>query len=59
MATINVATSQNLTAVTYATGDIINVQDGATLTINSSRRCGPSSTSSAKAALASALAAAW
>ena len=35
MATINVATSQNLTAVTYATGDIINVQDGVTLTINS------------------------
>ena len=35
MATINVATSQNLSAVTYATGDIINVQDGATLTINS------------------------
>ena len=35
MATINVATSQNLTAVTYATGDTINVQDGATLTINS------------------------
>jgi len=35
MATINVATSQNLSAVTYATGDIINVQDGVTLTINS------------------------
>lgn len=35
MATVNVATSQNLTAVTYAQGDIINVQDGVTLTINS------------------------
>jgi hypothetical protein len=35
MATINVATSQNLTAVTYATGDTINVNDGVTLTINS------------------------
>lgn len=35
MATINVATSQNLSAVTYAQGDIINVQDGVTLTINS------------------------
>jgi hypothetical protein len=35
MATVNVSTSQNLTAVTYATGDIINVQDGVTLTINS------------------------
>jgi hypothetical protein len=35
MATINVATSQNLTAVTYAQDDIINVQDGVTLTINS------------------------
>ena len=35
MATINVATSQNLSAATYATGDIINVLDGVTLTINS------------------------
>jgi hypothetical protein len=35
MATINVASSQNLTAVTYAQDDIINVQDGVTLTINS------------------------
>ena len=35
MATINVATSQNLSAVTYATGDTINVNDGVTLTINS------------------------
>ena len=35
MATINVATSQNLTAVTYAQDDIINVLDGATLTVNS------------------------
>lgn len=35
MATINVATSQNLSAVSYAQGDIINVQDGVTLTINS------------------------
>ena len=35
MATINVATSQNLSAVTYATGDTINVLDGVTLTINS------------------------
>ena len=35
MATINVATSQNLTAVTYALGDTINVNDGVTLTINS------------------------
>ena len=35
MATVNVATSQNLTAVTYAQGDIINVQDGVTLTVNS------------------------
>lgn len=35
MATVNVASSQNLTAVTYAQGDIINVQDGVTLTINS------------------------
>lgn len=35
MATVNVSTSQNLTAVTYAQDDIINVQDGVTLTINS------------------------
>ena len=35
MATINVATSQNLTAVTYAQDDIINVLDDVTLTINS------------------------
>lgn len=35
MATINVATSQNLTAVTYAQDDIINVLDGVTLTIDS------------------------
>lgn len=35
MATINVASSQNLSAVTYAQDDIINVQDGVTLTINS------------------------
>lgn len=35
MATVNVSTSQNLTAVTYAQGDTINVQDGVTLTINS------------------------
>ena len=35
MATINVATSQNLSAVTYAQDDIINVLDGVTLTINS------------------------
>ena len=35
MATVNVATSQNLTAVTYAQGDTINVQNGATLTIDS------------------------
>ena len=35
MATINVATSQNLAAVTYAQDDIINVLDGVTLTINS------------------------
>lgn len=35
MATVNVASSQNLTAVTYAQGDTINVQDGVTLTINS------------------------
>ena len=36
MATIQVSTSQNLTAVTYAAGDTINVNDGVTLTINSS-----------------------
>jgi len=35
MATINVATSSNLSAVTYAQDDIINVQDDVTLTINS------------------------
>jgi len=35
MATVNVATSQNLTAVTYAQDDIVNVLDGATLTVNS------------------------
>jgi hypothetical protein len=35
MPTINVATSQNLSAVTYAQDDIINVLDGVTLTINS------------------------
>jgi len=35
MATITVATSQNLTAVTYAQDDIINVLDGVTLTVNS------------------------
>jgi hypothetical protein len=35
MATIDVASSQNLTAVTYAQDDIINVLDGVTLTINS------------------------
>jgi len=35
MATIDVTTSRNLTAVTYATGDTINVLDGVTLTINS------------------------
>ena len=35
MATINVTTSQNLSAVTYAQDDIINVLDGVTLTINS------------------------
>jgi hypothetical protein len=35
MATINVATSQNLSAVTYTQGDTINVLDGVTLTINS------------------------
>lgn len=35
MAIIGVTTSQNLTAVTYALGDTINVLDGVTLTINS------------------------
>jgi hypothetical protein len=35
MATINVATSQNISALTYAVGDTINVNDGVTLTINS------------------------
>ena len=35
MATIDVTTSRNLTAVTYAQDDIINVLDGVTLTINS------------------------
>ena len=35
MATIDVTTSQNLTAVTYAQDDIINVLDAVTLTINS------------------------
>jgi hypothetical protein len=35
MATINVTTSQNLSAVTYAQDDIINVLDGVTLTVNS------------------------
>jgi len=35
MATIDVTTSQNLTAVTYAQDDIINVLDGVTLTVNS------------------------
>ena len=35
MATIDVTTSQNLTAVTYAQDDIINVLDGVTLAINS------------------------
>jgi len=35
MATIDVANSRNLTAVTYAQDDIINVLDGVTLTINS------------------------
>ena len=35
MATIDVTTSRNLTAVTYAQGDTINVLDGQTLTINS------------------------
>jgi hypothetical protein len=35
MATIDVTTSRNLTAVTYALGDTINVLDGVTLTINS------------------------
>jgi len=35
MATIDVTTSRNLTAVTYAQDDIINVLDGVTLTVNS------------------------
>jgi hypothetical protein len=35
MATIDVASSQSLTAVTYAQGDTINVLDDVTLTINS------------------------
>ena len=35
MATVNVTTNSNLTAVTYAQGDTINVNDGVTLTINS------------------------
>jgi len=35
MATIDVTTSRNLSAVTYAQDDIINVLDGITLTINS------------------------
>ena len=35
MATIDVTISQNLTAVTYAQDDIINVLDGVTLTVNS------------------------
>ena len=35
MAIIDVTTSRNLTAVTYAQDDIINVLDGVTLTINS------------------------
>ena len=35
MATIDVTSSRNLTAVTYALGDTINVLDGVTLTINS------------------------
>ena len=35
MATIDVTVSSNLTAVTYAQDDIINVLDGVTLTINS------------------------
>ena len=35
MATINVATSQNLSAVTYAQDDILNVLDGVTLSITS------------------------
>jgi hypothetical protein len=36
MAQVNVATSQNLTSVVYAAGDTINVNDGVTLTINTS-----------------------
>jgi hypothetical protein len=35
MATINVSANANLSAVTYALGDTINVLDGVTLTINS------------------------
>lgn len=35
MATVNVASSQNLTAVTYAALDTVNVQDGVLLSINS------------------------
>jgi hypothetical protein len=35
MAVIDVTTSRNLTAVTYAQDDIINVLDGVTLTVNS------------------------
>ena len=35
MATIDVTVSSNLTAVTYAQDDIINVLDGVTLTVNS------------------------
>ena len=35
MATVNVTTSQNFTAVTYAVRDTINVNDGVTLTVNS------------------------
>ena len=35
MATIDVTTTRNLSAVTYAQDDIINVLDGVTLTINS------------------------
>jgi hypothetical protein len=35
MATVNVSANSNLTAVSYALGDTINVNDGVTLTINS------------------------
>jgi hypothetical protein len=35
MATVDVASSRNITAVSYALGDTINVLDGVTLTINS------------------------